>query len=139
MRRRAFTLVELLIVIIIIAVLAAVVVPKFASSTLRAREASLKQTLKDVRVAIDRFRANTTLFPASLNDLTVETPPANGVTAAGLTVPLNARYEGPYMEKILNDPISGSPLTYQTTAPGVGKVTSSASGTASDGTLYSAW
>jgi general secretion pathway protein G len=139
MRRRAFTLVELLIVIIIIAILAAVVVPKFASSTLRAREASLKQTLKDVRVAIDRFRANTTLYPTSLSDLAVTSPPANGLTTAGVTVPLNARYEGPYLEKIPADPISGSPLTYQTTAPGVGKVTSSASGNASDGTLYSSW
>lgn len=138
--RRAFTLVELLIVIIIIAVLAAVVVPKFASSTLRSREAALKGHLQYVRGAIERYRATTTLYPATLNDLAASTPPATGLTTDGNSVPLSAaKFEGPYMESVPVDQVSGSPLNYITTAPNVGKVKSSASGTASDGTLYSSW
>lgn len=136
---RGFTLVELLIVIIIIAVLAAVVVPKFVNSGLRSREAALKSNLKLYRNAIDLFRNDTGAFPASLSDLAATTAPANGLSASGSTQAIAAAdYKGPYVEAVEKDPVSGNNFNYSTTAP-VGKVTSSASGNASDGTAYSSW
>jgi len=137
---RGFTLVELLIVIIIIAVLAAVVVPKFVNSGLRSREAALKSNLKLYRNAIDLFKNDTGAFPASLADLAVSTPPANGLDSAGASKSIvSADYKGPYVEAVEKDPVSGNNFTYSTTSGSVGKVTSSASGNGSDGTAYSSW
>jgi general secretion pathway protein G len=136
---RGFTLVELLIVIIIIAVLAAVVVPKFVNSGARSREAALKSNLKLYRNAIDLFKNDTGAFPATLADLAATSPPANGLDSAGASKAITAAdYKGPYVEAVEKDPVSGNNFTYSTTAP-VGKVTSSASGNASDGTAYSSW
>ena len=139
-RNRGFTLVELLIVIIIIAVLAAVVVPKFADSGLRSKEAALKADLKLYRNAISLFRADTSYYPLNLADLASAGAPANGLDSTGSSQPITAAdYKGPYIQRIEDDPVSGTPFNYTTTAPNVGRVTSSASGTASDGTLYSGW
>jgi general secretion pathway protein G len=138
-RTRGFTLVELLIVIIIIAVLAAVVVPKFANSSLRSREAALRSDLKVMRNAIDLFKSDTGSFPAQLSDLTLETAPANGKDSGGNNKAINASdFKGPYLEEIKKDPISGGSYTYSVTSPTVGKVKAPA-GTAIDGTDYSTW
>lgn len=54
-RRRAFTLVELLIVIIIVGILAAVAIPQFGSSTADAKLAALDANLAAVRNAIELY------------------------------------------------------------------------------------
>jgi general secretion pathway protein G len=138
--KKGFTLVELLIVIIIIAILAAIVVPKFADSGLRSKEAALKSNLKLLRNAVELFKADTAAYPANLNDLAATTPPASGLDQSGNPKPISAaNYRGPYVQAVPNDPVSGNPFNYSTTAPTVGRVTSSASGTATDGTNYSDW
>lgn len=138
--RRAFTLVELLIVLIIIAVLAAVVVPKFASSGLRSKESALKADLKLYRNAIELFRHDTGAYPAKLDDLAATSAPATGLDSTGSSKAIAAAdWKGPYVNAIEKDPVSGAAFNYATTSPNVGKVTSSASGTASDGTAYSSW
>lgn len=137
---RGFTLVELLVVIIIIAVLAAVIVPLFASSGLRSKEAALKADLKIKREAVQRFHADTGLYPLALSDLASVTPPAKGLDETGSKKKINpAFWRGSYIEKITLDPVSGNDFQYSTTAPTVGEITSSATGTATDGTLYSSW
>jgi general secretion pathway protein G len=138
--KKGFTLVELLIVIIIIAILAAIVVPKFADSGLRSKEAALKSNLKLLRNAVELFKADTAAYPANLNDLAATTPPASGLDQSGNPKPISAaNYRGPYVQAVPNDPVSGNPFNYSTTPPTVGRVTSSASGTATDGTNYSDW
>lgn len=135
-----FTLVELLIVIIIIAVLAAIAIPKFANSSIRSKESALKADLKLYRNAVELFRGDTGAFPSALSHLTNTTAPATGKDKNGNDVPINAAdYRGPYLERLENDPISGAPFNYSTTSPTVGKVTSSATGNATDGTPYSSW
>ena len=65
-RRRAFTLVELILVVIMLGLLAAIVIPKFASGRQDAGEAALKQNLKVLRTAIQRyFHHHNGVYPAA--------------------------------------------------------------------------
>lgn len=139
-RYRAFTLVELLIVIVVLAVLAAIVIPKFGDSSTRGKESSLKADLKTVRNAIELFKADTGAYPAALADIAGTSAPTGGKDSAGGAKTITAGdYKGPYISSVPNDPVSGSALNYSVAAGTVGKVTSSATGNATDGTAYSGW
>lgn len=128
--KRGFTLVELLVVIVVLAVLAAIVLPKFMNSSSRSKESALKSDLKLARNAISLFQTDTGVYPKSLADLSATS--ADGVTAT-ITA---SDWHGPYLESIPTDPVSGNALNYDSTT---GKVTSSATGNALDGTAYSSW
>ncbi|HVT11072.1 MAG TPA: prepilin-type N-terminal cleavage/methylation domain-containing protein [Fimbriimonadaceae bacterium] len=139
-RRRGFTLMELLIVIIVIAVLAAIALPRFINSGLRSKEASLKSDLKIYRNAVQLFLNDTGAYPASLAALSATSAPASGIDSAGASKSITSTdWKGPYIDSIMSDPVSGNAFTYGATSPNVGKVTSSASGNATDGTAYSSW
>ncbi|HVT11403.1 MAG TPA: prepilin-type N-terminal cleavage/methylation domain-containing protein [Fimbriimonadaceae bacterium] len=138
--KRGFTLMELLIVIIVIAVLAAIALPRFINSGLRSKESSLKADLKLYRNAIQTFSNDTGAYPASLSDLAVTTAPASGLDSTGSSKSIvSSNWKGPYIDQIQGDPVSGNAFTYGVASPNVGKVTSSASGNATDGTSYSSW
>lgn len=133
-RRRAFTLVELLVVIVVLAVLAAIVLPKFMDSSARSKESSMKTDLKLVRNAISAFQADCGKCPNSLADL-AEVDKTKVKDSAGAVVSATD-WHGPYLETVPTDPISGTAFTY---TAGTGKVASSATGNALDGTAYSTW
>ncbi|RYG40843.1 prepilin-type N-terminal cleavage/methylation domain-containing protein [bacterium] len=139
-RFKAFTLVELLIVIVILAVLAAIVIPKFADSSLRSKESSLKANLKQVRNAVELFKTDTGAYPGAMADLAATAAPTAGkdAAAAAKTIAVGD-FRGPYLSSIPNDPVSGTAMTYSTTSGTVGQVKSSATGTATDGTTYASW
>jgi general secretion pathway protein G len=138
--RKGFTLVELLVVIVVLAVLAAIVLPKFVGSATRSKEPALKSDLKLLRNAITLFNNDTGAYPATLAALAATTAPAAGFASDGSSKSITAGdWHGPYLEAVPTDPVSGVAFTYGTTPPDVGKVTSSASGGASDGTAYSSW
>lgn len=133
-KNSAFSLVELLIVIIIIAVLAAVAIPRFANSTTRSKESALRANLKLYRNAVELFKADTGVYPASLADLAAASAPANGLNSSGVSTAITAAdWKGPYLQSVENDPISGNAFTYSTASGSVGKVTSSA------GAPYNTW
>ena len=67
-----FTLIELLIVVAIAAILVTLAVPSFQKSSLKAKEAALKQNLFTVRSIIDQFYADRGSYPASLEELVTE-------------------------------------------------------------------
>ena len=139
-KKRGFTLVELLIVIVILAVLAAIAIPRFMDSGTRSKEASLRGDLKLMRNAIELFHNDTGAWPAATSDLAVTTAPSAGKDNAGAAKTiLSSDYKGPYMQTVPTDPVSGSAFTYSTTAGSVGKITSSASGSGTDGTAYNTW
>ena len=56
LRRRAFTLVEVLIVIIIMAVLAAVIIPQFSAAGEDAKLTAMRHTLHTIRSQIEKYR-----------------------------------------------------------------------------------
>lgn len=139
-KRKGFTLVELLIVIVIIAVLAAIALPRFMDSGQRSKESSLKANLVLVRNALELFKNDTGAWPSTLSDLTVTTAPASGKDNAGAAKTISASdYKGPYLRSIPNDPIANAAFTYSVTAPNVGAVSSSASGNGLDGTAFNTW
>ncbi len=63
MRKKAFTLVELLIVISILGIMAAIVLPTFQSHLQKTREAAAKDSLRIFRTAIEAYAAKNNGIP----------------------------------------------------------------------------
>jgi len=57
-RRRAFTLVELLLVLVILGILAAIVIPKFSGRTEQAKEQAAVTQISTFRTALDAFEVD---------------------------------------------------------------------------------
>ncbi len=64
-----FTLIELLVVLAIIALLVTIATPRVIDHLERAREATLRASLKEMRGALDRFEADVGRPPAALAEL----------------------------------------------------------------------
>jgi len=56
-RKKGFTLIELIITVFIISILVGVAVPLARNSIRRQKEVALRQALRDVRTAIDNYKA----------------------------------------------------------------------------------
>ncbi|MDX2177591.1 MAG: prepilin-type N-terminal cleavage/methylation domain-containing protein [Candidatus Sumerlaeia bacterium] len=63
MRRRAFTLIELLIVVAIIAILAAIAVPNFLEAQVRAKVSRAKSDLRTLATAIESYGVDSNRYP----------------------------------------------------------------------------
>jgi general secretion pathway protein G len=122
-RARGFTLIELLVVMSIVALLLSIAVPRYFSSTDRAREAVLKQNLAEMRAAIDKYYGDRGRYPDALEDLAAQK----------------------YLRRIPPDPITDDTATWVTVPPqnpdqgGVFDVKSGAPGQALDGSRYGDW
>jgi len=97
-RRRAFTLVEMLLVITIIGILAALVIPKMVGRSEQARQAAAHADISSIKTALDAFEVDNGYYPKGLSDL--------------LQQPGNAKnWHGPYLDKLPVDPW-GNPYVY---------------------------
>jgi general secretion pathway protein G len=154
MRERGFTFIELLVVTTIILILASAVQPLAKITVQRAREAELRRVLREMRVAIDKFKdaadnglipttelkANNEGYPPDLQTLVDGVSVANDATGRKLK----------FLRRIPIDPTTGNDdwglRAYQdkpdaTTWGGqnVFDVYSKNQGTGLDGTKYRDW
>jgi len=120
---RGFTLIELMVVMTIIALLISIAVPHYFNSVQHAKEATLKQSLGVMRVAIDKFYGDNGRYPESIAELVTKK----------------------YIRAMPVDPITESSETWIMQPPSldiggaVYDIKSGATGTAKDGTSYAEW
>jgi len=116
-RRKAFTLVEILIVVVIMAVLAATIIPQFNSSTKDAQLSTGVFNLQALRSQIELYKAqHGGSPPTTLNKLTVKTNADQSETGTPAL--------GPYMLRLPENPFNNlstvSDVTANPAGPGDG-------------------
>jgi len=110
LRRRAFTLVELLIVIAIIGILSALLIPRMGTATQDARETGVERQLQVLRGQLEAYRNREGAYPTSVttgtdwSDMTdrsyLVVPPMNPLRqnattiAAGASIAVGAAVPG---------------------------------------------
>ena len=120
--RAGFTVIELLVVLAAMGLLLAIAAPRYARHLDDARETVLRQDLRQMREAIDQYKADQGRSPFSLAEL------------------VSTRY----LREIPPDPITQRADTWHVDqpadgSPGLLDVHSGASGTGHDGTAYASW
>lgn len=92
-KKRAFTLVELLIVVLILAALAAIAVPRIGESAANARRRSCETNIDIINSQIELYTANTGAAPNPLTEVTEDInyfPDGAPVCAFGTAYSLSA-------------------------------------------------
>jgi general secretion pathway protein G len=123
MRARGFTVIELLVVLAVIGLLLSVAAPRYVQHVETAREVALKHDLQQMRMAIDKFYADQSRYPAALDELVAKR----------------------YLRAIPEDPITGTTQSWvvvapdRSGAPAVYDVRSGAQGQSRDGSPYATW
>ena len=123
MRNRGFTVIELLVVLAAIGLLLGVAAPRYVAHLDHARETVLRQDLRQLRDAIDKFYGDQGRYPANLEELVKQR----------------------YLRALPEDPITQRVDSWRVVAPTNGAagavfdVHSGAPGNARDGSAYAGW
>lgn len=142
-RPRGFTLIELLVVLAILALLLTIATPRYIHHVERAREATLRSSLKVMREAIDKFAGDQGRLPASLDELVAR----NYLKAVPID-PITERRDtwialtGTELDAAAPAATSLPPPDRAAAArpePGLADVRSGAPGTGQDGSPYQDW
>ena len=89
MKRKAFTLIEILIVVILLGILAALIVPQLTESTVDARINAQSSDIHTLQAMVRLYWVKTGSFPQNLGELVPD-----------------------YVELLPNDPITHNPYAY---------------------------
>jgi type II secretion system protein G len=114
MKKKAFTLVELILVITILGILAALVMPTFQGNIATAKESAAKSDLMALRTQIELYKLQHNQYPpgyvngvgtdiATLELQLTATSTVTGIVSAS-TVPSDPFLYGPYLKKIPPNP-----------------------------------
>lgn len=104
-RKKAFTLVEILIVVIILGILAAVVIPQFSEASADTRASSVMSDLRMIRAQIQLYKAqHTDTYATDFENQMIKYTDVDGNTATAYTSTFRF---GPYMLKVPPNPYTG--------------------------------
>jgi len=120
LRRKGFTLIEMLVVMAIVALLLTLAAPRYFASLDKAKDVSLEENLKVLRVTLDRFYADKGRYPETLEELV----------------------EQKYLRSVPVDPVTDSDRSWRlipaqdVNTKGIADVKSGAQGLSHDGRSY---
>ena len=93
MKKKAFTLVELLLVVTIILILAGMVIPRMAGRTEQARNAAAKADIEtNIAIALDLYELDSGRYPTSEQGL-------EALIKKPTSSPVPVSWNGPYLKK----------------------------------------
>ena len=122
----------------VIAILALIVIPRLLGAGRKAKEATLRGNLHQMRNAIQQFEADCGDYPAAAAD--VMTQPAAGNGGTGIALDVNG-WQGPYLRtadgNLPKDPFTDASDWVYTAA--TGHIQSASTLTALNGENYSSW
>ena len=119
-RRRAFTLVEILVVVVILGILAGIVLPQFSDAADNSKDAAMKQNLMRMRQQIEFYRQEHNGAYPTLANFIDQMTLVSDQTGATAAIGTAGYHLGPYLQKMPRNP-------YTDTIPiGSGAVGSSA-------------
>ena len=147
---QAFTLIELIAAMMVLVLLTALALPLARNQLLRAREVELREDLRTMRAAIDRYKQDSDDSKIPMKPNTFGYPPDLQILVDG--VPMKGKEKGKYkyLREIPHDPMTGSkdwglrsmqddPDSKSWGGQDVFDVYSKSMGTALDGTQYGDW
>lgn len=106
LRRRGFTLIEILVVIIVLGMLAALVGPRILGRVSEAKGATARTQIELLGVALDSYRLDNGSYPTSEQGLAaLNEKPARE--------PLPQNWRGPYLRKVIPLDPWGRPYVYR--------------------------
>ena len=123
MKKKGFTLIEVILVVTILGILAAIVLPTFSDQTVIAKESAAKSNLMAMRTQIELYKLQHNGVPpgyvsgtgASVDVLGLQfvgTTTVAGI-ASSSTIPVSPFLYGPYLRKIPKNPFNNlSTISY---------------------------
>jgi len=106
-RRRAFTLIEMLVVILILSILAALIIPRLVSRTGDAKIAAAKSDIATLTSLLQQYRVDNDHYPTT----------EEGLQALRVQPASAPNWKGPYLTKDVPQDPWGNPYVYQSPGP----------------------